>query len=284
MNFSQRYGYRPVKDIIQLESMDEPLRNGVWSLLKVFVWDEVRRSSGMYGGYHLNDYGNEEIQTLCQRLWFNHFKKPLDQLSNDWSKVLQQLRTYFFDCSWHEAYDFIEFVANNYQRHGFKDRFTGACNQLLEKEMSGYRFVDGLVTRITEAQELAEIEEAIETARGPASQHLRRGLELLSDRSAPDYRNSIKESISAVESVVATTVKTEKGTLGQLVKRLEDEIGLHPALKTAFSSLYGYTSDESGIRHALIESDKVDFHDAKFMLVVCAAFVNFVKGKVRSEG
>jgi hypothetical protein len=87
-----------------------------------------------------------------------------------------------------------------------------------------------------------------------------------------------------VESLVAKAVRVEKGTLGQLVKRLEDEIALHPALKSAFSSLYGYTSDESGIRHALTEGDKVDFHDAKFMLVVCAAFVNFVKGKLSMEG
>jgi hypothetical protein len=78
---------------------------------------------------------------------------------------------------------------------------------------------------------------------------------------------------------VAITVR-DRGTLGQLIKRLEDEIGLHPALKSAFSNLYGYTSEESGIRHALTETDKVDFHDAKFMLVVCSAFANFVKGKI----
>ena len=153
-------------------------------------------------------------------------------------------RAYFFDCSWFEVYDFIEFVAKNHMHDtDFKDGFTRACNQLFEKEMSGYRFVDGLVTRITEAQELDEIQEAIDEGQGPVSQHLRRALELLSDRTAPDYRNSIKESISGVESLVATTVR-DRGTLGQLIKRLEDEIGLHPALKNAFSSLYGYTSDE----------------------------------------
>jgi hypothetical protein len=70
---------------------------------------------------------------------------------------------------------------------------------------------------------------------------------LLSDRELPDYRNSIKESISAVENVVAKTVGVEKGTLGQLIKKLEDEINLQPTLRTAFSSLYGYTSDEGGI-------------------------------------
>ena len=77
-------------------------------------------------------------------------------------------------------------------------------------------------------------------------------------RECPDYRNSIKESISAVESLVATVVG-EKGTLGQLIKKLEDEISLHPALRTAFGSLYGYTSDEGGIRHAILESKDLSF-------------------------
>lgn len=284
MSFSERYGHKPIKEIIQIESMDEPLRNGLWSLLQVHCWNHVRPSSGIYGGYYLNDYGNEEIQSLCQRLWFNYFKKPLDQLSNDWSKVLAQLREYFFECKWYESYDFIEFVCNNYDRYQFKDLFMKSCNQLLEKEMSGYRFINGVITKITEEQELAEIEQAIETSQGPVNKHLQRSLELLSERSAPDYRNSIKESISAVESLVSITLKSDKGTLGQLVKKLEDEIGLHPALGAAFGSLYGYTSDEGGIRHALTEIEKVDFNDAKFMLVVCSAFINFVTGKIQNKG
>ena len=150
--------------------------------------------------------------------------------------------------------------------------------------MSAYRFVDGVITQITDEQEIAEIEQAIEASKSPVSKHLRRSLELLSDRNAPDYRNSIKESISAVESLVAIVLKADKGTLGQLIKKLEDEIDLHPALKTAFNSLYGYTSDEGGIRHALIKAERVDFNDAKFMLVVCSAFINFVEGKMQNEG
>ena len=114
--------------------------------------------------------------------------------------------------------------------------------------------------------------------------HLRRALELLSNRDEPDYRNSIKESISAVEGLVAKTVGADKGTLGQLIKKLEDDIGLHPALRTAFSSLYGYTNDEGGIRHAILESKTIGFEDAKFFLVVCSAFVNYVEAKVASAG
>lgn len=85
-----------------------------------------------------------------------------------------------------------------------------------------------------------------------------------------------------MESLVAITLGTDKGTLGQLLRRLENEIGLHPALKTAFSNLYGYASDEGGIRHALLEAEKIEFEDALFFLVVCSAFVNYIPGKMRA--
>lgn len=282
MNFSERYGHKPVRRAIQIDSIDEHLKNGLWSLLKVHAWDHAHHSSGMYGGYYLSN--NEDLKVLCERMWFNFFKKPLDTLGNDWSKVLKDLRDYFFSCKWYEVYDFIEFVANNYERYQFKESFIKGCNFLLEREVSAYRFVNDLITRITEEHEVAEIEQALEASNGPVHKHLRRSLELFSDRNAPDYRNSIKEAISAVESLVILILKAEKGTLGQLIKKLDDEIGLHPALRTAFSNLYGYTSDEAGIRHALTEAEKVDFNDAKFMLVVCSAFINFVEGKVLIKG
>ena len=146
------------------------------------------------------------------------FKKPLDQLDRKWTKVLEQLRTYFFQSEWYEVYDFIEFVANNYRKYKFRDAFISSCNAILEKEVSAYRFVDGLISRITEQEQLEEIELALAKARGPVQMHLRRALELLSNRDEPDYRNSIKESISAVEGLVAKTVGADKGTLGQLIK------------------------------------------------------------------
>ena len=283
MRFSEKYGYKKVREIVQVDSVDEQLKNALWSILKVHAWDHVHYTRGIYGGgYYLSE--DQDIKVLSERLWFSYFKKPLDTLDNNWSKVLASLREYFFDCPWYEVYDFIEFVANNYSRYQFKDRFLQSCNTVLEKETSAYRFVNGVITRITEQQEIEEIELALERARGPVHTHLRRALELLSDREVPDYRNSIKESISAVESLVAKTVGVEKGTLGQLIKKLEDEINLHPALQTAFSSLYGYTSDAGGIRHAILESENVVFEDAKFFLVVCSAFVNYVESRVSSAG
>jgi hypothetical protein len=253
--------------------MDQELRNSLWNALQLYVWDHVT-TYGSNSFFRMNP----EVHTLFVRLWLHHFKRPVDNLDDNWPIMFSRIRQEFFNWEWHEVYDFVEFVAINYP-YADGDKFINACNYYMERECSAYRFVDGLITRITDEEEISEIELALDKAGGPVRTHLRRALELLSDRENPDYRNSIKESISAVESLTAI-VLGQKGTLGQLIKKLEDEIGLHPALRAAFSSLYGYTSDESGIRHAIMESKAVNFEDAKFFLVACSAFANFVTAKV----
>ncbi|MFI5113714.1 MAG: AbiJ-NTD4 domain-containing protein [Terriglobales bacterium] len=277
--FSERHGYKTARQTIQVDSISAELRNSLWSLMKMNIWDKAYYSH-YGGGFILSESANPDLKALCERLWFAFFKRPLDTLDSDWRRVLQQLRDHFFACSWFEVYDFVEFIANNFNfSYGnSKEQFIHHCNTVLETEVSAYRFVNGIITKITDQVEIAEIDQALESARGPVRTHLRRALEMLSDRESPDYRNSIKESISAVESLVAT-VLGKKGTLGQLVKKLEDEISLHPALGKAFGNLYGYTSDQGGIRHAILESKDLVFEDAKFFLVVCSAFVNFVESK-----
>ena len=159
--------------------------------------------------------------------------------------------------------------------------FEGLVNFYLEREVSAYRILDGNTVRVTDPVEIGEIQGAIEGGGESISQQLHRSLQLLSDRESPDYRNSVKESISAVEAQVRATLGSDKGTLGDLLKRFDSHSPIHPALKEAFSRLYGYSSDESGIRHALTEgSREVTFDEAKFMLVTCSAFINYVRGAV----
>ena len=135
-----------------------------------------------------------------------------------------------------------------------------------------------------EEEEIKSIDKAIAKSEKLVAMHLRRFSNFSLDRSNPDFRNSVKESISAVERVASLRTGEKHGTLGQLLKKLESRIELHPALKNAFGSLYGWTSDDSGIRHALSEKETADFEDAKFMLVVCSAFINYVEGKLKDGG
>jgi hypothetical protein len=63
-------------------------------------------------------------------------------------------------------------------------------------------------------------------------------------------------------------------------------VRIHPALGKGFGSLYGFTSDEKGIRHALLDEPaaQVDETDALYMLGSCASFVSYLINKARHEG
>ena len=68
--------------------------------------------------------------------------------------------------------------------------------------------------------------------------------------------------------------------------KLDAKVGIHGAMRAGFASLYGSTSDEKGIRHALLEvpAASVDKTDALFMIGACAAFVSYLINKSRAPG
>lgn len=275
--FSQRQGYKEVKSILQVESMDADLCNGLWNALTLFYWNKM-------DGY-VNLRSDDNIEALLQRLWHSYFKKPIDTLGTSWIDIYTSVRSYYFEAPWNEVYDFLEFVRGHYpDRYSeVNHQFENFCNSVMERERAGYRFIDGLVTPITSEEEIVSIEEAL-SQHGPwksSSVHFKRALDLLADRTEPDYPNSIKEAISGVEAA-CIVVSGKGGTLGAVLKKLEKEVGLHPALGGAFQKLYGYTSDAEGIRHALLEESSLTFADAKFMLVACSAFVNYLRVKVET--
>lgn len=134
---------------------------------------------------------------------------------------------------------------------------------------------------ITNSTELTEVDSASkhEEKLKPISTHIKAAVELLSKRPTPDYRNSIKESISAVEAAAKLISKNEKGELKDAFNALKEHFVIHGGLRAGFLSIYGWTSDDSGIRHALPDEEKVGFDEAKFMLVACSAFVNYLVSK-----
>jgi AbiJ N-terminal domain 4 len=275
MRFSQRIGLTPKVKLAKKEEIDAELRNSLWSLLTIFYWETYRGPSRDTFGQP--DYvRGSTLFPLIQSLWLHYFKKPTDSINEFWEYCLESLRKYYFNANWYEIYDFVEFIAA-YGPSEVKQQFTDTANFYFERENSAYRFVDGLIVEITSEAEIEEVEIALDAGgkyQGVET-HLKTALMLLADRANPDYRNSIKESISAVESLAKQLSGNEDGTLGAVLKTLENEKKLHPAMVKAFASLYGYTSDANGIRHALLEESNLTKADARFMLVICSAFVNY---------
>lgn len=269
-SFSQRKGFKPVAETIQLDSMNESLRNSLWNALDVMIWS----SQNFMYRQHSSPY----IEGFSKSLWFHYFKKPIDTRPDRSSRILQEIREYFFACEWYEVYDFLEFVVKDRERAA--PELSGAINVILESELAGYRFASGHLVDVTSSEELKMIENAARDTRfAGVSAHIERALELYANRGKPDYRNSIKESISAVEGMARIVSGNEKATLGDALKAIERDGKLHTALKDGFLKLYGYTSDEQGIRHAMMDEPNLTGADARYFLVSCSAFVNYLKAQ-----
>ena len=108
--------------------------------------------------------------------------------------------------------------------------------------------------------------------KGPegAREHLRKAANNLNEAK---YADSVRDSIHAMEAV-ARTIDPDAGTLDQALKKLQKKGFLeHGAIKQAFEKLYGYTSDEEGIRHSLTKegAPNVGLDEAMFMFSACAA-------------
>ena len=288
MLFSQRIGKKPKEKPIQIDSIDEELRNGLWSLIYTHIYLCVNQTQQPIPIH----------KSFLTALWLHLFKKPIDELERyrkssyllddnvyfDYDYFHTMIRNWFFKAQWHEIYDFLEFIACHHPLQDSKS-FTKTCNKILEKEYSAYRFTGNRLIKILEQTELEGIEEALAGVEKykleAAKNHLDASIGLFSNRKNPDFRNSIKESISAIESLCKIICNKPNTTLGDALKRIEKDgiIELHPALKEAYCKIYGYTSDKDGIRHAMLDKSNVDFDDAKYMLVSSCAFVNYLIAK-----
>ncbi len=278
MRFSQRIGKRKVKVELEKENLSPELKNSLWTLVLELTIDSKkddveRYSSGTYS----------ERSKFFRSVWIHFFKRPIDNLAKDYDQVnyweaTNVIRKWYYEADWDLALDFIEFCVN-YDESAYSNLF----NNFLKREMSAYRFVDGNLVEINSKEEIQEIETAIKNSGkfNSVKTHLKRALELYADKKNPDYRNSIKESISAVESLSKIIVNNDKTTLGQALKLIEKKHTIPGSLKSAFSSLYGYTSDAGGIRHSLLEKGvQIDLEEARFMLIACSAFVNYLISKI----
>ena len=279
--FSHKYGYKPVKSIIQVESMDFDLRVSLWNAVHIFYLNELSPQRS------LKQPENSGMFVFCTLLWRDYFKEPVDRIPESCRETIVYLREYFFDCRWNEVYDFLQFLAKYYPNEDKNGKFKEFCNSMFQRELSGYRFIGYSIAPITSGQEIAEIEEALTSKDSlvPIAIHLQTAIDYLSDRKSPDYRNSIKEAISAVEAIcrlIAGSDATLGKALGEITR--QGKIEMHESLRQAFDKLYGYTCDEKGIRHSLMELPNLDCEDAKFMLVSCSAFVNYLKVKSSKSG
>ncbi|SDO98918.1 hypothetical protein SAMN04487788_1695 [Microbacterium testaceum StLB037] len=281
--FAERLGHRHARSLVQSEDLDQETRIELWNVI-------TRLRHQIDEAKYESNFDDDTEANLLADIWTSELHQPLDEIGQT-DSTWGAIKHHILRAEWYDVLDLTEAIAKSLERHqtfwtsGLFSALTDSCNRSFERFLVGYRFIGLEVTPIdstVEAQAVTEAQEAAAQLAG-ARHALNRAVELLADRQVPDYPNSMKESVSAVEAVVRTI--TGARTLGAGLQALEGSgVKLHPALKEAWSKMYGYTSDGSGIRHGGLEAAEVDQALAKYFLVTCSAFVSYLVEEGRQAG
>lgn len=259
LTFSQRKGLTPHPEPVQLESLDERLRTDIWNLL----YTEFFKLDARIAPYSLEDF------------WWHHFAQPAEGYNE--SRLASLIRATVIEGEWYEVYDLLEFIAS--QTPSYSGRLLDILNAILKINRAGYRIVADQVVEITNETELESIRTAVAQAPvQPAREHMKKAVQLFADRNNPQYANSIKESISAVEAAARDASGRPSAVLGAALDEIAKQApSVHPALLKGWKAIYGFTSDSGGIRHADIpQSVPATQELAQYFLVTCSAMVNLL--------
>jgi hypothetical protein len=117
--FSERKGITKPRTELQIESMDDALKNCLWNVLSGNYFEIEHRLDGR---------PTETMGAFLLLVWHRYFKEPTDTIRTYWSQNYAYIREYFFQAPWYAVYDFIEFTVKNYPDGQLNDKAIKAFN------------------------------------------------------------------------------------------------------------------------------------------------------------
>ncbi|MDW5562569.1 MAG: hypothetical protein SA339_05015 [Methanomassiliicoccus sp.] len=277
--FSVKYGGRKQRVDIQLKEMDDRLRNRLWNCLSLCFFNEYREIAQYY-----DIPASTPLSNLTSRIWHNFYGEPIDIIPASDMNRYNKIREKFFKMDWDLAYEFCQFVVENYDSETKTREFVGLCNDVLETEKSGYRFIDNTLTDIISSEDIKEIEKALNCPADPVRELFNKSLREYSDRNAPDYPNSIKDSISAVESLCKTIAGDGSKTLGQALPTVTKKLGIDTVLMASIEKIWAFRNTKEGVGHGSTESINVTPGEARLCIITCSAWINFLNERSQQKG
>lgn len=212
------------------------------------------------------------MEAPIDRLWDDYYAMAVDQYPS-----VPAARRKICDAlnqePAHKVFDLIELLL---EISNWPKAIIERINFIFEREGSVHRVVGGEIVDRMDSEEISEVEAALALPEESIKRHIRQALRLLKGE-APNYGASMAQSITAAETAV-DVILGEHRTLGDGLSELERRgFPMHGAFKSALAMLYGFTSDADGIRHGKTgEGLAANGPNARFLLVACSAFVNFL--------
>lgn len=268
LTFGQSIGVEPLPSQLALREISRELAA---QLFACFYFDMGIDKE--FNGF--SEHLRKEWRAIINSWQITQEHIPADQISTEYESNVALVKSIIYSLQYVRVFNFIQFVC----RSPFcpKNIISGISNILIDCR-AAYRLIDKTIVPVADETDAQAVMGALKVAadhpaQGPRT-HLRAAAEKLS---GGDWGGAIRESIHAVEAA-AKVVEPGTNELGPALTQLEKRAAINPAMKRAFGALYGFSSDEKGIRHSLVYDEKANVTeaDAMFMFGACAAFVSYL--------
>jgi hypothetical protein len=277
LTFEQAERLEPPPSQLQLREISDQLRAVLWNRIHKHLNDATEQS-------HYSKPGLGKIwRTILKDEHVHRRHKLADDFENNAANLIKQVRSVFETGTYANIFGWLEFVLKH---PACPPQLAEQIENCLRYCRAAYRVIGRqVICPISSEAESEAIKKSLADLSGSqfngARSHL---LSAASHLTAGNFTDSVRESIRSVEAV-ASVIEPSANELSKALQKLEEKTVIHPAMTNGFDALYAYTSDESGIRHALLEaSANVDETDALFMLGSSASFVSYLVGKARLAG
>jgi hypothetical protein len=101
----------------------------------------------------------------------------------------------------------------------------------------------------------------------------------------PDVANAAKEALGAVEALARVILVNSKITLGEAIDALKTRGRVPPALAKGLRAIWGYASDEPGVRHAGPNPPTITDSEAQLAIDIAAAAIDYIANiDIASDG
>ena len=283
LSFSEREGLKPLPTAYELEELPYEVRNEIKSVLE----EPLNQFFGFYRGTEtLPDW-----LKVFKNFHVRYLELPVEAFYPD--NTRSQLFGLISTGSYNEVIDVLEFFIN----HSIliNHPFVSELSDLFERRQVAYMLIERdknkrfFVPRASTEEGIAYLRALnsfdLDLFIGSRKNLVEAGYHL----AKKEYSKSVRESIHAVESMIRVLTGNKNVKFSDGMRELSKKFSLHGALAEGFIKLYGFSSDEDGVRHSSIQgTESIDEETAFYFLGSCSSFITFLmhkahKNKLKAE-
>ena len=265
LTFAQQHGFAPLPSQSASGTISQQTKSIVWAIIADWIEPGPNRN-------RLSD----DASGTMYRWWVFHKERMVDEAPGDhqvsrWKDVLKSE----IQSSFPSPYNLVQFLIRD---PGFDKNALIA--EALEFTRAAYRVVDGALIQYSSDEEIEQAQKAFDAIAASGCTSAREHMEAAaSELTAGNWRGSAHESVSAVEAAARKAVGNKKLDLAACIKQLRGKGRLaHGTIGEMVLKLYGYASDEAGVRHSLTDDSESKVGEAEAMMVfgVSASLVTYL--------